>query len=128
MARLATVTLLVPDYDTALAFFVDGLGWVCTSDIDQGRKRWVTVTPDPGASAAFVLACPTSDQQADRIGSQSGDRVAFFLETDDFDADAARIKAAGGRFLEPPRDEAYGRVAQWRDPFGNLWDLLHPTR
>lgn len=126
MPRLATVTLLVPSYDEGLAFFVDGLGWTCTADVDQGCKRWITVAPDADGGAALVLAIATTAAQSDRVGSQTGDRVGFFLETDDFDRDAARIVAAGGRFLEHPRDEPYGRVAQWRDPFGNAWDLLQP--
>lgn len=130
MARLATITLLVPDYDAGLAFFVDGLGWTCTADIDQGRKRWVTVAPgpDPASGATLLLAKATTPLQAQTIGAQTGERVAFFLETTDFARDAARITAAGGQFLEPPRQEPYGKVAQWRDPFGNLWDLLHPMQ
>jgi len=124
MPRLATVTLLVPSYNEGLAFFVHGLGWTCIADVDQGRKRWITVSPDAGA--ALVLAVATTPAQSDRVGSQTGDRVGFFLETDDFDRDAARIVAAGGRFLELPRAEPYGRVAQWLDPFGNAWDLLQP--
>ena len=120
---LRHVTLLVPDYPAGLRFFVDGLGWRCLSDIDQGRKRWVTVAP-PGGGVSLVLAVPTTDAQRDAVGAQAGDRVAFFLETDTFDEMADRITAAGGTFLEPPRDEPYGRVAQWRDPWGNRWDLL----
>lgn len=120
--------MLVPDYDAGLAFFVGGLGWTCTADVDQGHKRWVTVSPEPGRGATVLLAQVTSDRQQHALGRQTGDRVAFFLETDDFETDAARITQAGGVFLEPPRTEPYGIVAQWRDPFGNLWDLLQPAR
>ncbi|WP_430448450.1 VOC family protein [Rhodophyticola sp.] len=127
MPRLATITLLVPDYDAGLAFFVGGLGWTCTADEDQGRKRWVTVSADPEGGAALLLSEATTPLQTRTIGAQTGDRVAFFLETDDFGRDAARITAAGGTFLEAPRTEPYGTVAQWRDPFGNLWDLLQPA-
>lgn len=123
---LRHVTLLVPDYDDGLRFFVDGLGWTCLSDIDEGRKRWVTVAP-PGGGPSLVLARPTSAAQSRALGAQTGDRVGLFLETDDFDTTAARIIAAGGRFLEAPRDEPYGRVAQWCDPWGNRWDLLGPV-
>ncbi|MBF9060714.1 VOC family protein [Rhodobacterales bacterium HKCCSP123] len=123
---LRHVTLLVSGYDAGLRFFVDGLGWTCLDDIDQGRKRWVTVAP-PGGGTSLVLAVPGTESQQRALGGQTGDRVALFLETDDFEATQARITAAGGRFLEPPRDEAYGRVAQWCDPWGNRWDLLGPA-
>ena len=123
---IALVTFLVPDYDEGLRFFVDGLGWTCLSDEDQGRKRWITVAPR-GGGTALVLARPTTPAQEAALGRQTGDRVGFFLHSDDFETDAARIVAAGGHFLEAPRDEPYGRVAQWRDPWGNLWDLIRPA-
>lgn len=124
---IALVTLIVPRYDAGLRFFVDGLGWTCTADVDQGRKRWVTVAP-PGGGTGLVLAEPVSPSQRDAMGRQTGDRVGFFLHTRDFAEDAARITGAGGVFLEAPRREAYGTVAQWRDPWGNLWDLLQPAQ
>jgi predicted enzyme related to lactoylglutathione lyase len=120
---ISLVTFLVPEYDEGLRFFVDGLGWSCLADEDQGRKRWVTVAP-PGGGTGLVLARSTSDMQRAALGRQTGDRVGFFLDTSDFDSDAARIVASGGRFLEEPRNEAYGRVAQWCDPWGNRWDLI----
>jgi predicted enzyme related to lactoylglutathione lyase len=124
---LSRVTLLVPDYEAGRTFFVDGLGWAVVEDVDEGRKRWLVVAPPGGNGAALVLARPTSPGQEAALGAQAGDRVAFFLSTDDFDRDAARIAAAGGTFLEDPRDEPYGRVAQWRDPWGNRWDLIQPA-
>ncbi len=120
--RLGLVALLVPDYDAALAFFVDGLGWRCTEDVPQGDKRWVTVAP-PGGGAALLLARAV-DNQVRAIGDQHGGRVGFFLTTDDFARDAARIEVAGGTFEEAPRHEPYGTVAVWRDPWGNRWDLI----
>jgi predicted enzyme related to lactoylglutathione lyase len=120
---LTLVTFLVPDYEDGLRFFVDGLGWTCLSDEDQGRKRWLTVAP-AGGGTGLVLALPTTERQSAALGGQTGDRVGFFLETRDFDADAGRIIAAGGTFLEAARLESYGKVAQWRDPWGNLWDLI----
>jgi predicted enzyme related to lactoylglutathione lyase len=121
--RLAAVALIVPDYDAALAFFVDGLGWTCTADEDQGRKRWVTVR---AGAVEIVLARAEGEAQGAAIGAQFAGRVGLFLRTDDFEGDAARIEAAGGTFEEAPRREAYGTVAVWRDPWGNRWDLIGP--
>ena len=124
-AQLASVAFLVPDYDQAIAFFVDGLGWTLTADIDQGRKRWVTVQP-PGGGAQLVLARADTDAQTAAIGNQAGGRVWLFMHTDDFARDHARMLAAGARFEESPRHEPYGTVAVWRDPWGNRWDLIEP--
>lgn len=121
--RLSTVTLVVPDYDAAIAFFVGGLGWTLSADEDQGRKRWVTVAPTATGPALLLARADTPRQRA-AIGAQTGGRVAFFIETDDFARDAARITHAGGTLIETPRSEPYGLVAQWRDPWGNLWDLI----
>jgi len=122
-ARLGALALLVPDYDAAIFFFVTVMGFRLTADIDQGRKRWVTVEP-PGGGASLVLARADGPQQRAAIGTQAGDRVFLFLETDDFAGDHARMTAAGVLFEEEPRDEPYGTVAVWRDPFGNRWDLI----
>ncbi|MFY8147231.1 MAG: VOC family protein, partial [Rhodobacter sp.] len=122
-ARLGALALLVPDYDAAIFFFVSVMGFRLTADIDQGRKRWVTVEP-PGGGAALVLARAEGPQQVAAIGKQAGGRVFLFLETDDFARDHARMTAAGIVFEEEPRHESYGTVAVWRDPFGNRWDLI----
>jgi catechol 2,3-dioxygenase-like lactoylglutathione lyase family enzyme len=124
--KVTTLALVVPDYDAAIAFFVGGLGFDLLEDVDQGTKRWVRVAP-AGGGAALLLAQAEGPRQAAAIGDQAGGRVFLFLETDDFDRDAARITAAGGTFEETPRDESYGRVAVWRDPFGNRWDLIRPA-
>ncbi len=124
-ARIGAVALVVPDYDPAIRFFVDVMGFSLTEDIDQGRKRWVTMTP-PGGGARLVLAKATDADQHAAIGNQTGGRVFLFLHTDDFWRDHARMSAAGVVFAELPRDEPYGTVAVWRDPFGNLWDLIGP--
>lgn len=118
------VSLIVPDYDEAISFFCKGLGWRLCEDIAQGSKRWVTVEPEAGG-ARLVLARAEGPAQRAAIGAQGAGRVWLFLATDDFDRDAARIIAAGGQFEEPPRSEPYGRVAVWRDPWGNRWDLIH---
>ncbi|MBY4891703.1 VOC family protein [Rhodobacteraceae bacterium N5(2021)] len=129
--RLALVTLIVPDYDEGIAFFVGGLGWRLLSDEDQGRKRWVTVAPPATAPSSegisLLLAVATTEAQQRALGQQTGDRVGFFLQTDDFARDAARLTAAGGALIETPRVEPYGTVAQWRDPWGNFWDLIEPA-
>lgn len=122
--RLGAVSLIVPDYDPAIAFFRDGLGFVVTADLPQGSKRWVTMQP-PGGGTRLVLARAEGDQAAG-IGAQGFGRVWLFYETDDFDRDAARLIAVGAAFEEAPRDEPYGRVAVWRDPWGNRWDLIQP--
>ena len=115
--RLSAVAIMVPSWDEGLAFYASGLGFEIAEDVDQGRKRWVTVRA-PAGGPRLVLAV---GEDAPMI------RVARFLETDDFARDAARIEAAGGTFEEAPRDEPYGRVAVWRDPFGNRWDLIEPV-
>jgi len=125
-ARLSSVALVVPDYDGAIRFFCDVLGFHLTADIDQGTKRWVTVTP-PGGGAALVLAQAEGTRQKAAIGDQCGGRVWMFPETDDFARDHARMIAAGVVFEETPRHEPYGIVAVWRDPWGNRWDLIEPA-
>lgn len=121
--RLAALALIVPDYDAAIAFFCCGLGFALTADVDQGRKRWVTVAP-PGGGAELVIAQADGARQTAAVGDQGAGRVWLFLETDDFVRDHARILAAGGRFEEFPRHEPYGIVAVWCDPWGNRWDLI----
>lgn len=124
---LSAVTLVVPDYDAAIAFYAEGLGFEVRADLPQGPgKRWVLVAP-PGASTALLLARAANEAQRSVIGNQTGGRVAFFLTTDDFTRDAARLRAAGAVFEEAPRTESYGIVAVWRDPLGNRWDLIQPV-
>ena len=126
MSRIALVSLLVPDYDDAIAFFVDVLGFDLEQDRDEGRKRFVVVRP-PGAETGLVLARADTAEQEAAIGNQLGGRVGFFLHTDDFTRDHERMTAAGVRFREEPRHEPYGIVAVWEDPWGNPWDLLQPA-
>jgi catechol 2,3-dioxygenase-like lactoylglutathione lyase family enzyme len=122
-ARIGAIALLVTDYDAAIAFFVGTLGFQLTADIDQGPKRWVTVEP-PGGGVELVLARAEGARQTAAVGDQCGGRVFMFLETDDFERDHAHMVAAGVPFEEAPRQESYGKVAVWRDPFGNRWDLI----
>lgn len=124
--RIALVTVVVPDYDEATAFYTEKLGFVLVEDTDLGAgKRWVVVAPGSG-SAALLLARAADDPQRARIGDQTGGRVGFFLETDDFDRDHAAMQAAGVTFLEEPRREPYGTVAVFADLYGNLFDLIEP--
>jgi catechol 2,3-dioxygenase-like lactoylglutathione lyase family enzyme len=122
---LATIALVVPDYDAAIAFYRDALGFELVEDTDLGGgKRWVVVAPHQGAR--LLLAKATDDAQTAAIGNQTGGRVAFFLHTNNFADTHARFVGAGVSFLEQPRSEAYGTVAVFSDPFGNRWDLIEP--
>ena len=126
MLHLALVTIVVPDYDAALEFFVGRLGLHLVEDspLVEG-KRWVVVAPGAGGPGLLLAQAGTERQRA-RVGDQTGGRVAFFLHTSDFGADHDRLTQAGVTFTEQPRQEAYGRVAVFQDPFGNLWDLVGP--
>ena len=121
--HLSAITLIVPDYDAGIDFYCSVMGFDLTEDVDQGRKRWVRVTP-PGAQTGFILARADDDQQKAAIGKQGAGRVWLFLKADDFTAEFDRLTAAGVTFEEEPRHEPYGKVAVFRDPFGNRWDLL----
>ncbi|MEO1189184.1 MAG: VOC family protein [Pseudomonadota bacterium] len=123
---IANVTLVVPDYDAAIAFYVDSLGFTLLEDTKLSEtKRWVRVAP-LGAETALLLAVADGPAQEAAIGNQTGGRVGFFLHTDDFERDHAAMAAKGVTFRENPRYEAYGTVAVFEDPFGNLWDLIEP--
>ena len=125
--RIALATLVVADYDEAIAWYTGKLGFQLLEDVDQGHKRWVVVGPAAGG-AALLLARASDDEQRSRIGNQTGGRVGFFLDTDDFRRDHAAMLAAGVEFLEAPREEPYATVAVFRDLYGNTWDLLEPRR
>ncbi|MGR3662420.1 MAG: VOC family protein [Paracoccaceae bacterium] len=124
--KIGLVALVVPEYEAGLAFFVDGLGFELVEDRIDGAKRWIVVRP-VGAETGLVIARAVGAEQKAAIGNQTGGRVGFFLQTDDFDRDATAITSAGGAFEEEPRNETYGRVAVFRDPFGNRWDLIQPA-
>lgn len=129
--RIEQVTIIVSDYDKAIGFFVDALGFDLVQDspslTNDGRpKRWVVVRP-PGAHTGILLARADGEHQAAAVGEQMAGRVGFFLQADDFDAAHERMTAAGVQFLTPPRTEPYGRVAVFLDIAGNKWDLLGPA-
>jgi catechol 2,3-dioxygenase-like lactoylglutathione lyase family enzyme len=128
MAHLGLVTVVVAHYDEALAFYVGVLGFELLEDtrLDEA-KRWVVVRPPGATETGLLLARAVNDAQRAAIGAQAGGRVAFFLETDDFPADHARMLAAEVRFVEEPRREPYGTVAVFEDLHGNRWDLVERT-
>lgn len=121
------MALVVRDYDEAIAWYRDRLGFVCVEDTPLGDgKRWVLMATGPSAETRILLARARGEAQERAIGSQSGGRVFLFLHTDDFERDHAAFRARGVTFLEAPRDEAYGTVAVFEDLYGNKWDLLQP--
>jgi catechol 2,3-dioxygenase-like lactoylglutathione lyase family enzyme len=129
MSHIALVTLVVRDYDEALSFYTGALGFELVEDTDRGDgSRWVVVRPRGAAAGTGLLLARAKDKgQRASVGAQTGGRVGFFLHTEDFAADHARMLAAGVRFLEEPRHESYGSVVVFEDLYGNRWDLLQPA-
>ena len=129
MARLSLVqlSLVVRDYDEAIAWYTGALGFELLADEPRGDgKRWVVVAPPGGTGAKLLLAQAANDAQRAAIGNQTGGRVFLFLHTDDFRRDHERFRAGGARFIESPREEEYGTVAVFEDLYGNRWDLIQP--
>ena len=130
--HLELVTIIVDEYDPAIRFFVDVRGFTLVTDepstTNDGRpKRWVVVRP-PNAQTGLLLARADGERQVRAVGDQMAGRVGLFLRVDDFEAHYERMTQAGVRFVKPPRDEPYGRIAVFEDIAGNRWDLLGPTR
>jgi len=126
-SRIGLVCLLVRDYDEAIAFYVGSLGFEIVEDtVMDGGKRWVVVEPKGGQGAALLLARAATSAQQARIGDQTGGLVCFFLHTGDFDVEYERMMAAGVKFIESPRREAFGTVVVFEDLYGNKWDLIQP--
>lgn len=125
-SRLAMVTIVVPDYDEGIGFFVGKLGFVLVEDttLDVG-KRWVVVSP--GSGTHLLLARAANAEQVAAIGCQTGGRVGFFLHTDDLAQSRQRLQETGIEIEVPVRHEPYGSVLVFRDPFGNRWDLIEPA-
>ena len=125
---IALVSLVVPDYDEAIAFYVGVLGFRLIEDsfVPEQNKRWVVVAPPGAVEARLLLARAANDEQRARIGNQTGGRVFLFLHTDDFARDYAAFRSKGVVFVREPARQPYGTVAVFRDPWGNLWDLLQP--
>ncbi len=124
---LASVSLVVRDYDEAITFFTQALGFALLEDSPRGEgKRWVVVAPRNSPGASLLLAKAATPAQAACIGRQTGGRVFLFLHTDNFARDYAAFQSRGVKFLEFPRHEPYGTVAVFEDLYGNKWDLLEP--
>jgi catechol 2,3-dioxygenase-like lactoylglutathione lyase family enzyme len=124
---IATMTLVVGDYDAAIVFYRDQLGFKLLADTDMGGgKRWVLIGPPDGRGARLLLARADGPAQSAAVGDQTGGRVMGFIETDDFAGEHARMLENGVKFREEPRHEPYGIVAVFEDLYGNLWDLIEP--
>ncbi len=122
--QITSLALVVRDYDEAIRYFVDKVGFELIEDIPmEPGKRWVVVRP-AGSSTGLLLAKAKNDQQLSRVGDQTGGRVFLFIETDSFDDDYRRMQSVGIEFTEEPRHEAYGKVVVWKDLYGNKWDLI----
>ena len=127
-AHIAMIAVVVRDYDEAIAWYRDALGFELLEDDDRGHgKRWVRIAPAGNAQFSLLLARAVTADQERAIGNQHGGRVGFFLHTDDFERDHARLSAAGAQFDETPRRETYGNVVVFRDLYGNRWDLIQRT-
>ena len=125
MATIANVALLVTDYDEAIAFYTQKLGFDLLEDSNLGGgKRWVQVAPKNNSGTALLLAKASNEKQQSAVGDQAGGRVWLFLQTDDFWHDYHAMQAAGVIFHETPRQEAYATVVVFEDLYGNKWDLL----
>ena len=126
---IGLVSLVVRDYDDAIRFYVETLGFELVEDryVTEQNKRWVVVAPRGATSTRLLLARAVTDEQASRIGNQTGGRVFLFLYTDDFWRDYRSYKAKGVEFVREPKEETYGTVAVFADLYGNLWDLVEPT-
>jgi catechol 2,3-dioxygenase-like lactoylglutathione lyase family enzyme len=134
MSRLGLVTFVAREYDEAIGFFVGKLDFDLVEDTDMGdSKRWVVVAPTSGSNsglnsgASLLIARAVTDAEKASVGNQAGGRVAFFLNTDNFDRDFANWSARGVKFREQPRHEVYGTVAVFEDLYGAPWDLIQPA-
>ena len=130
---IAHITLVVRDYDEAIAFFTQSLGLELIEDTPstdrQGHnKRWVLIAPRGSRGTQILLAKASNEEEASRIGNQTGGRVFLFLHTDDFWRDYNAMQEKGVKFVREPKEEPYGTVAVFEDLYGNKWDLLQPKR
>jgi catechol 2,3-dioxygenase-like lactoylglutathione lyase family enzyme len=127
--HLGLVSIVVRDYDEAIAFYVGTLGFLLVEDtyLPEPGKRWVVVSPPGATESRLLLARATNDPQKAHVGNQTGGRVFLFLHTNDFWRDFHAYTDRGVVFVREPRTEAYGTVAVFQDLHGNLWDLIQPA-
>lgn len=125
---IGLVSLVVPEYDEAIAFYVGVLGFALIEDsfVTEQNKRWVVVAPPGSTETRLLLARASNPEQSSRVGNQTGGRVFLFLYTDDFARDYRAFQDKGVVFVREPAEQPYGTVAVFRDPWGNLWDLFQP--
>lgn len=126
MQQIAQLTIVVRDYDEAIAFYTDKLGFRLLENSPLSEtKRWVRVAP-PGSTCGLLLAKAAAAEQESRIGNQAGGRVFLFLHTDDFERDYSKLRSGGIAFEGEPREEEYGKVVVFMALYGNKWDLVEP--
>lgn len=125
---LAHIAIIVKDYDEAIAFYTHKLGFSLIEDtVLSDAKRWVLVKPSGNGNCGLLLAKAANEEQYSRVGNQTGGRVFLFLYTDDFERDYSAYREKGIEFVREPVQETWGRVAVFRDLYGNLWDLIQPA-
>ncbi len=125
---IAHVSIVVDDYDEAIDFYVNKLDFILVEDTKLSEeKRWVVVAPTGGKECSLLLAKAANEDQKQRVGNQTGGRVFMFLFTDDFDRDYNKLLDRGIEFVRPKEEFDYGTVAVFKDLYGNLWDLIHPS-
>lgn len=125
MSHLGMITIVVDNYDEAIEYYTTALGFTLIEDTKMSEtKRWVVIAPDTNSGAQLLIAEATTDEQRAAIGNQTGGRVGFFLYTDDFDRDYARMQEHHVAFTEEPRHEVFGKVVVFADKYGNKWDFI----
>jgi catechol 2,3-dioxygenase-like lactoylglutathione lyase family enzyme len=125
MSHLGMITIVVDNYDEAIEYYTTALGFTLIEDTKMSEtKRWVVIAPDTNGGAQLLIAEATTDEQRAAIGNQTGGRVGFFLYTDDFDRDYARMQEHHVAFTEEPRHEEFGKVIVFADKYGNKWDFI----
>ncbi len=125
MSHLGMITIVVDNYDEAIDYYTTALGFTLIEDTKMSEtKRWVVIAPDENSGAQLLIAEATSDEQRAAIGNQTGGRVGFFLYTDNFDRDYARMQENNVAFTEEPRHEEFGKVIVFADKYGNKWDFI----